>query len=474
MRAIVLGAMGALGLALGLEAAVSGAGGQNVRHGLEIPAQEVLRPITVSFFDTPIRDVLFAFADFAGRSVVPGADVEGRVSAEIRNQAWDTAFRAILEAHGLVAREMESGIIRVENARSLFDQETVLPLSTRPFRLSYAEAEELRDPVAALLTERGRVSVGQGTNTLVVTDISRVLDAAGELVQALDIRVPQIDIAAEIIFVNRTGMEGLGITYELKDRRGNQLNFLTPGAVDRDGDGSILLPDEQVDQGTGVVSLGGNSLAALGNATNRIGNPTLTILASLVVGRSTLIAFIDALESVQLTDVEAHPSLRVMDNRTARISVGEETPVRVIDAGSQVLAGDGGGGRSSVPVATVDYKETGVILEVTPRVATGDDILLELTAERSSADLAPSEVGLIFRRQRAESRVLVKDGETVVIGGLTVTETGEVRSGIPLLMDLPLIGRFFRSQRASSIERELLILVTPRIVRSGSPASGTN
>ena len=431
--------------------------------------QAIRDPITVSFFETPIRDVLFAFADFAGRSIVAGAQVEGRISAEIRNQPWDVALRTLVEAYGLVAREQEDGIILVEDARHLFEQEAVLPLVTNTFRVSYVEAGELEALAAALLTQRGRTSVGFATNTLVVTDIPRVLDAVAELVGALDVRVKQVDITAKIIFVNRTGLEGFGITYDLKDPGGNQLNSLTPGVADTDGDGLITLPDEQIPRGTDVVSLGGNSIAALGNATNRIAGSTLTLLTSLVVGRSTLVGFIDALESVELTDVEAHPSVRVMDNRTARIVVGEETPVRVIDAGAQLQAGSPDGNRGSLPVATVDYMETGVILEVLPRITDGGDILLDLAAERSSADLAPSDVGLIFRRQKAESQVLVKDGETVVIGGLTVTETGEVRSGIPLLMDLPLIGRLFATGRKSSVQRDLLILVTPTIVREASP-----
>ena len=431
--------------------------------------QAIRDPITVSFFETPIRDVLFAFSDFAGRSIVAGAQVEGRISAEIRNQPWDVALRTLVEAYGLVVREQEDGIILVEDARHLFEQEAVLPLVTNTFRVSYVEAGELEALAAALLTQRGRTSVGFATNTLVVTDIPRVLDAVAELVGALDVRVKQVDITAKIIFVNRTGLEGFGITYDLKDPGGNQLNSLTPGVADTDGDGLITLPDEQIPRGTDVVSLGGNSIAALGNATNRIAGSTLTLLTSLVVGRSTLVGFIDALESVELTDVEAHPSVRVMDNRTARIVVGEETPVRVIDAGAQLQAGSPDGNRGSLPVATVDYMETGVILEVLPRITEGGDILLDLAAERSSADLAPSDVGLIFRRQKAESQVLVKDGETVVIGGLTVTETGEVRSGIPLLMDLPLIGRLFATGRKSSVQRDLLILVTPTIVREASP-----
>lgn len=426
-------------------------------------------PITVTFTNAPIREVLFAFAEFSDRSFVAGLEVEGTVSAEIRGQPWDTALHAILQAHGLVARELETGIILVESARGLLDQEAVVPLEARAFRATYAEAGELQQLVGPLLTDRGRASAGLTANTLVVTDIPRILDTVEGLVESIDVPVQQVDISAKIIFINRTALDAFGITYDLKDVGGNQLNILTPGAADLDGDGIISLPDEQVARGTDVISLGGNSLAALGNASDRISNPTLSLLTSLVIGRTTLIGFIDALESAQLTDVEAKPSVRVMDSRTARVIVGEETPVRVLDAGAQLQAETGGAARGAYPVATVDYKETGVILEVAPRITGNGDVLLNLSAERSSADLAPSDVGFVFRRQKAESEVLVKDGETVVIGGLTVTESAEVKSGIPLLMDIPLVGRLFSTHRQSSVQRDLLIMVTPTIVVPASP-----
>jgi type II secretory pathway component GspD/PulD (secretin) len=199
-------------------------------------------------------------------------------------------------------------------------------------------------------------------------------------------------------------------------------------------------------------------------------NPTVTLLTSLLVGRHSLIAFIEALEAVNLSDVQAAPSLTVMDNQQARILVGERTPIRVIDQGSSVVGGGGGGGAGAaaavIPQATVQIEETGIILEVTPHVTAGDNILLEVRAERSAAEVAESDLGLVFRTQEAESRVLVEDGETVVFAGLTVTESSEVRSGIPLLMDLPILGPLFRVTRQQTIQRDLMILVTPHVVRT--------
>jgi len=200
-------------------------------------------------------------------------------------------------------------------------------------------------------------------------------------------------------------------------------------------------------------------VAALGNATTRVAGPTLRLLGSLVLGRHTLISFVEALESVNLSDIQAAPLVRVADNNQARIQVGERTPLRVVDAAA---AGGAGG---ALPQANVQIQETGIILEATPHITDGDNILLELRAERSAPQLAESDAGFIFTTQEAETRVLVRDGQTVVIGGLTVTETEEVRSGIPLLMNLPVIGSLFRVTRESQEQRDLIILVTPHIVQ---------
>jgi general secretion pathway protein D len=170
---------------------------------------------------------------------------------------------------------------------------------------------------------------------------------------------------------------------------------------------------------------------------------------------------VDALASVNLSDIEATPQVTVLDNQQAIIHVGELTPIRTIDAGAT-------GGGAGFPTAQVEQQETGVILTATPHVTADGHILLEVEAERSAAELAPSDAGFIFRTQRVQTRVLLRDGETTVMGGLTQAEHTEARSGIPLLQDLPLIGRLFRVVREQEIQQDLIILVTPNIVRSSS------
>ena len=419
--------------------------------------QQVPAAISIAFYDTPIEDVLFTFSEFSNKSIVSGTDVSGIVvTADIRNQAWDDALEEILQSRGLVAVESETGIIRVNAIENLNARELIEPLETVPYRIDYLTSAEMAAAITQLVSERGQVAETAAANTVTVTDIRRVHAAISALIRQLDVPTPQIMISAKIIFVNRTDLSELGVSYDLKDSQGNQLNVLAPGAADLPPFDGVI---EVVPIGTNVFSLGGNSIAAVGNASSNIPNPTLRLLTTLVIGRHSLVNFITALETSNLSEIQAAPSVTVADNQQARIQVGERTPIRVIDAAA------GGAGDGGFPAATVSFEETGIILTVTPHITGGDLISLILHVERSAADFAESDIGLIFRTQNVDTRVLVRDGETVVMGGLTVTERIEVRSGIPLLMNLPLLGGLFRTTSLSETQRDLMILVTPNIVQ---------
>lgn len=441
------------------------------------PARQESERMTIEFANNSIEDVIFAFAEFSGRSIILGNGVEGVISAKIENQPWQEALDAILQANGFVAEEGDTGIIRVLSGARINELESTEPALTRTYPVNYVTADEIAQALTGVLQDgSGQAAPVPGSNAVVVTAIARIHNDVQKIIEDLDVRTPSVNIQAKIIFVNRTDLNELGITYDLKDSQGNQLNLIAPGASDVNNDGVISLPEEVAPQGGSVVSLGGNSIAALGNANNRLTNPTIQLLSSLVVGRHTLVNFIEALESSNLSDVQAEPYQTVLNNQQARIQVGERTPLRVIDAGGIGAAGAAGAGGAGAggagvpnvaqaPQATVQFEETGIILEATPTVTNNGEIILQLSAERSAPQLGESDVGLIFNTQNARSRVLVRDGETVVIGGLTVTELNEIRSGVPMLMNLPLVGRLFRTTRRSLVQRDLIILVTPTIVR---------
>lgn len=407
------------------------------------------RPITVTFENTDMRDVLATFAELTGRSIVPGSEVGG-IKVEyvtFTNQPWDLALRSLLQAYDLAAQEdPQSGIIRVDRIAKLAERETLEPLVTRTFRINYIPVEEMQATLTELKSERGSVSINKTSNTLIATDVPSVIEDFERLVTQLDVRTPQVAIQAKIVFINRTDAEALGIVYDLKDSRGNSLN-------------DVVTPAGQT-PGTNTVSLGGSSIAALGNANTRVADPALQVLTSLVLGRYTLVNFIEALQTAELSDVQAAPVVTTSSNHEAQIWVGERTPIRVVDLGSTSVGTDA----AAAPRATAQLVETGIRLIVTPQVTNDRRVLLQLHAERSSATAAAGEIGVQFLQQQGDTRVMVKDGETAVIGGLTVTEVTQNRSGIPFLMDVPFLGALFRTSRSQEVKRDLLIMVTPHIV----------
>jgi type IV pilus assembly protein PilQ len=168
---------------------------------------------------------------------------------------------------------------------------------------------------------------------------------------------------------------------------------------------------------------------------------------------------------VDLSDIQAEPVISTLDNRPADILVGEEVPLRVVDYSSVGVAGQ-------APRATVSFRETGIRLTVTPHVTANRQILMNLRTERSAVvPLAAADLGYIFTKQLATNQLLVNDGETAVIGGLTVTEVKKSRSGIPLLSALPLVGKLFSYSSDEERRRDLIILVTPRIIDDGQPTN---
>ena len=417
-------------------------------------------PVWVEFRATPIGDVLSHFADFSGRSIIPGQGVaQQTITASIQGQPWDEALSAILEGQGLVARELPSGILMVTSRANLREAEVQEETLTRTFDMMYVSADSIAPQVRQLLGTgdgaTGTVAINRATNTLIVSARASVVDRIAALIPQLDRRTPQVTIQARILFVNRTQIEGLGVRYEIKDSRGTMLNRLTEGFLDQDGDG-IFEPTERTDDD--VIDFSGNTISAVGNAAERIPNSTFEMVTTLILGRHSLITWLEAVERLNLSEVQAEPVVTVLDHRTARVQVGERTPIRVVDQGAGAAGGQ--------VAASVSTEETGVILEVTPHVV-GDQVLLQLHAERSLVLEASVDGGYRFGTQQTETEILLDDGQTAVISGLTITDFLEERAGIPILMNLPLVGALFRRTFEQQIQQDLLIMVTPYIDRAG-------
>ena len=206
-------------------------------------------------------------------------------------------------------------------------------------------------------------------------------------------------------------------------------------------------------------------MAAIANANSNIIGSALDMVFSTALGGFNLTTFLQAVATVDLSDIQAEPVISTLDNRPADILVGEEVPLRVVDYSSVGVAGQ-------APRATVSFRETGIRLTVTPHVTANRQILMNLRTERSAVvPLAAADLGYIFTKQLATNQLLVNDGETAVIGGLTVTEVKKSRTGVPLLSSLPLVGKLFSYSNDEERRRDLIILVTPRIIDDGQPTN---
>jgi type IV pilus assembly protein PilQ len=436
--------------------------------------QSQARRITITWEDANVADVLATFAEIGGRTIVRGKAVTGTVSAEIKDQPWDVAMKAILDAHGLAATEENSGIIVVDSYENILLRQASEPLRIEMVNVNYASAGSLVETVRGLLSKdcppggsgatseggapgqqfciiRGNVSADSGTNSLIITEVTSRLPGLLQYIRQLDVRTPQVALKAKIISVSRTSIEQLGISYDLGSSAA-YFNRLVPR----------FKPGSDTPETTeGRVLLGGDVLAGMGNATRKYQNGSaLNLLFSTALGRYSLTAFLDALQEQQLSDIQAEPSIVTLDNREAKILVGEETPVRVIDAGAAGAVG--------VPArANVQFKETGIILTVTPHITNNRQIRMSIAAEQSELRVIGGDLGFTIPKRNATTQLLVNDGETAVIGGLTQTAITKNKSGIPLLSDLPLLGRLFSQTDTREEKRDLLILITPHIIDEG-------
>jgi type IV pilus assembly protein PilQ len=460
-------------------AASRGGGGQAARVATPAPSGEALTidaylaahanesaqsqaaRITVTWDNADLREVVAGFAAFSGRTIITSKDVTGKVSAEIKNQPWDLAFHAVLESQGLDATVLEGGIIQVIDKRDLARADSTVPVETRLVRVNYARASALLPSVQSILTKRGAVVADSTSNALVITEIASRISRVEEFVKGLDIRTPQVSIQAKIIFVDRTDVEQLGVKYDL----GSQTQFFNklvqrpdPRTAKLDPNTGALVPQSTFLPTDVIVDLGGNSLSAIGNADQEVLNPALDLIFSTAIGNFNLTTFLQALQRVELADLQAEPTITTLDNRPAEILVGDRVPIRVIDVSSATA------GTTGPPRATVRFEQTGINLKVTPHVTANRQVLMEVHAENSAVKPASVDIGFTFQTQQADNQILVNDGETAVIGGLTVTSVTVTKSGIPFLVDLPILGKLFGFSSETEERRDLLILVTPHII----------
>jgi type IV pilus assembly protein PilQ len=434
--------------------------------------------ISITFDKAPISDVLAQFAAYARRTIIPAKGVTGDVTAEIKDQPWDVAMKVILNANGYDAVEDPNGIIIVNTLEALAARPRTEALTTITLRFNYTAAAAVAEAVRGRLTRdcgtqsagpvgvapvggqasasaspmncpvRGAVSADSLTNSVSITDAPTALPDIVQYAKTLDVRQPQVNIKAKIILVDRTQLEGLGLKYDIGSRNQhfNQLVART------DSTGALETGN--------VIFLGGNTLSAIANAAQSVPGAALSIVYSAALGAFDFTTFLEALQDVSLLDVQAEPSVTTLNYRTAVLSAGTQVPIRTSEPGA------GANSAGQVAQVTVNFRQTGIVLTVTPFITNNRQIKMKVAAENSDVQFISGE-GAIFPTQKIENELLVSDGETAVMGGLTQTSVRVTKSGIPLLVDLPLIGRLFGITNRQETKRDLLILITPHIVDEG-------
>ena len=414
-----------------------------------------VRRITVNWDRANIQEVIAGFQSISGRSIVLGKDITERtITANVIDQPWPEAFYAILGAQGLVVQEMPGGILRVDDPAKLAEIDSLEPAEIRVIRVNYAKAGELAKSVEGVLSKRGKAVPDTASNSIILTETKANIEEVQRFIIQLDLKPKMVSIQAKIIFVDRTDLEQLGFKYDI----GSASQFYNSVVGRPDPATGGVQPYAPV---RSIVDLGGNQIAAVGNAGSVITSPAIDLMFSTAIGGFSITSFLQALQQVELSDVQAEPTITTQDNKAALIRVGEDIPVRVIDlASAQAAAG-------TVARANVQFRETGIKLLVTPHVTDDGHISLTLQTERSSIQtLAAADLGFIISKQESSNQLLVADGETAVIGGLTVTTVEKSKTGIPLLSSLPLIGSLFSFSTTRENRKDLIILVTPRVVGS--------
>jgi type IV pilus assembly protein PilQ len=374
-----------------------------------------------------IHTVLRAIAEFSGKNIVAGSAVKGQITVALHDMPWRDALTTITRANGLDFTE-EAGAIRVDTAEKLeaelLARETnearrleVLPLDTRIVHLNYAAARELQPVLQSTLSKRGSIQVDERTNSVVVTDVADNVNSIEQMALHLDSETPQIEITSKLVDVDVSALRDIGVQWSIQSDLGQT------GATTQ---------DFQI-----------NAPAASPAGTFKIGT---------VNAQGSFEATITALEQHRKANIISNPRITTVDNRMAKILVGQKIPLIVQD-----VAGN----------AVTQLQTIGIQLTVTPHLTADKRIVLDLHPEVSDLSTQSTvQGGVIINTSEADTRVMVDNGQTAVIGGLIRNDDSKVRTGIPVLMHIPVLGALFQDEATVRSQRELVIFVTPKLLAS--------
>lgn len=436
--------------------------------------------ISLDFKDADIKNVFRLLAEISNLNIVVTPDVQRRVTVRLVDVPWDQAMDLLIDTNGL-AKEQIDNVVRISTAATLRaekdsllaakkSQDSVEPLETAYFSVNYAKASEVvskvLDKIKPTLSPRGSIVPDDRSNMIVIRDIRRGVEDAVNIISRLDVRTPQILIESNLIETTPTFARALGF----------QLGFSTPWH----GESAVnLFPFGTTGLGTTPTTIGEQAAALPGlsrgggnlGSNFPAGEPfgalggTISIVQSRLGFIRNLTATLSAAEQEGQIKIISRPSVVTLNNVESTIKNTRILRVQLPSTGSSTVIG-GSGGQQTLAVQDI---EVGIILQVTPQVSSDGFVLLKIDVEsstlgtRSSGAAIPDELS-----RHAIANVLVRDGETIVIGGILKDTQQESESGIPYLKNIPVLGWLFKNIRLQKDFEELMVFITPRIVAGGS------
>jgi type IV pilus secretin PilQ/predicted competence protein len=390
------------------------------------PRQDKIIP-ALNLQNADIHSVLSLLADYGGVNIVASPQVKASVTMSLENVTWRQALNILLKTYGLSGVE-EPGYIRVLPTQDylneqmliekhIADQKSLISLETEVIPVKHGTASDMVKSVKTILSQRGTVDTDDRTNSLVIRDIPENIEKVKQLVNTLDKETDQIKISTQLLEIESGALTELGI------------------------DWSIISVE------SANLMEGEKPKATFDQYTDRVSDPTGTFTFATAETDFDLLGTVSALVASNKGKIVAHPEITTVDNTEAYIQMGQKIPIKQFDESGNVV---------------ITFVEVGTILRTTPHVTSENRILLKLKPERSSYTFDAN--GVVISTNNAETNVVVDNGQTVVIGGLTTQEEVESHTGLPILKDIPLLGYLFRYTKTQITNRDLVIFVTPTIV----------
>lgn len=380
--------------------------------------------VTMDFEEAEIRDVIRVLAMASGMNMVIGKDVEAMVTISLKDVPWERALDVVLRTYNFTYKK-EENLIRIMTFEKVKQEERDIPLVTEIIYLNFADVSELKDTLTKMLSDRGSIEVDERTNSMLITDIPAKVENAKKVAQELDTRTPQVLIEAMLVDVKLTKDDELGINWKIihADRHYAWQDKTTS--------------NNYIEQPATPMSAISSSAIKLGFLQR--------------MGTFRLDGLIQAWMQDAKANILASPKIISLDNRTAEIEIKSQVPY------TETTTTDQG------TVATTQFKDVITGLKVKPHITKGGFIDMEIEPRQEFVEAFVNGEPQIGSRS-AKTNVLVKDGETIVIGGLRKVEDNATITKVPFLGDIPFIGNIFRKKDLQKINTELVMFVTPHII----------